>query len=275
MKSLPTVLLFFLLITSFTSSGADWDEYVSHPAYIPQLHEFEIPQIEPGQEGKFDLKVMNRYWEYDGQVMENVTIKAEIYMKVDGEGSKYIEQIREDVRPHISDKCITFEGNEECENFNSKQEVSFEIERLGPNETVHLSFTIDTEKDTSEGTYFVRFAIEFEHNETKRDMLSRGFWTQEEWNHAIIDAEEYPGNINLTSLGVSGIIPDSSFSVRSPMSQWPLYTIITLTVVFASLSILFYIEERGEHPKLNKWLQQKRGKLNHLWFYFKNSKGNG
>ncbi len=157
MKSLPTVLLFFLLITSFTSSGADWDEYVSHPAYIPQLHEFEIPQIEPGQEGKFDLTVMNRYWEYDGQVMENVTIKAEIYMKVDGEGSKYIEQIREDVRPYISDKCITFEGNEECENFNSKQEVSFEIERLGPNETIHLSFTIDTEKDTSEGTYFVRF----------------------------------------------------------------------------------------------------------------------
>ena len=119
------------------------------------------------------------------------------------------------------------------------------------------------------------FAVEFEHNETKRDMLSRGFWTQEEWNHAIIDAEEYPGNINLTSLGVSGIIPDSSFSVRSPMPQWPLYTIITLTVVFASLSILFYIEEQGEHPKLNKWLQQKRGKLNHLWLYFKNSKGNG
>jgi len=274
MKSLPAVLLFFLLITSFTSSGADWDEYVSHPAYIPQLHEFETPQMEPGQSGEFSFEMVNRYWEYEGQDMENVTVKAEIYMRADSESSENIWQMSEKNKPHINDKCMIFEGKEECVNLNSTQEISFEIERIGPNETVHLSFLINTEKDVSEGTYFVRLSIEFEHNGTARDMLSRGFWTQEEWKHATTDAGEYPGNINLTSLGVSGIVPDSSFSVRKPMPPWPLYIMIIMTAVFSSLSILFYLEERGNHPKLNKWLQQKRGKLNHLWLHFKNRKGN-
>ena len=274
MKSLPALLVFFLLVASFTGSGADWDEYVSHPAYIPQLHEFETAQMEPGGSGKFSFEMVNRYWEYGGQDLENVTVTAEIYMRADSEGSEDIGQIPEKNRPYIYDSCIVFEEKEECVNLNSTQETSFEVDRLGPNETVRLSFSISTKREVYEGSYFVRFTVEFEHNETERKMLSRGFWTQEQWEHATTGAEGYPGNINLTSLNVSGIVPDSSFGVRSPTPQWPLYAMIVMTVVFASLSILFYLEEQGKYPKLNKWLQQKRGKLNHLWLYFKNRKSN-
>ncbi len=74
-------------------------------------------------------------------------------------------------------------------------------------------------------------------------------------------------------LGVDGIIPNSSFGVKIPIPQWPLYVLITLTIVFAGLAFIFYLEEEGTYPELNKWLQKRRGKLNQLRLRLKYRKG--
>ena len=87
----------------------------------------------------------------------------------------------------------------------------------------------------------------------------------EQWEDATTNVTEgSPGNINLDVLGVDGIIPDSSFGVKKLIPQWPLYVLITLTIVFAGLAVIFYLEEEGTYPELNKWLQKQRGKLNQL-----------
>ena len=96
----------------------------------------------------------------------------------------------------------------------------------------------------------------------------------EQWEDATTNVTEgSPGNINLDVLGVDGIIPDSSFGIKKPIPQWPLYVLITLTIVFAGLSVIFYLEEEGTYPELNKWLQKRRGKLNQLRLRLKYRKG--
>ena len=96
----------------------------------------------------------------------------------------------------------------------------------------------------------------------------------EQWEEATTNVTDgAPGNINLESLGVDGIIPDSSFGVKKPIPKWPLYILTTLTLFFAGLAVVSYLEEEGNYPELNKWLQKQRGKLNQLRLRFKYRKG--
>ena len=37
------------------------DVYASHPGNIPNFHNFETPQLEPGDNGVFSLEIQNRY----------------------------------------------------------------------------------------------------------------------------------------------------------------------------------------------------------------------
>ena len=142
------------------------------------------------------------------------------------------------------------------------------------NTTISLEFRIITNEETKEGTYFVRFSMSFDLNETERLMQSRGHWSVDLWQEATTNVTEgTPGNINLEVLDVDGIIPDSSFGVKKPIPKWPLYVLITLTIVFAGLSVIFYLEEEGNYPGLNKWLQKQRGKLNELRLRLKYRKG--
>ena len=94
------------------------------------------------------------------------------------------------------------------------------------------------------------------------------------WEEATTNVtENSPGNIDLEKLEVDGIIPDSSFGIKKPIPKWPLYVLISLTILFASLAIVFYLEEEGTYPELNKWLQKQRGKLNQLRLRFEYRKG--
>ena len=164
-------------------------------------------------------------------------------------------------------------GDRNCED-NEGELVEYSIGTIETNTTIFLEFNIVTKENTKEGTYFVRFAMDFEYNGTARSMQSRGHWNMELWEEATTNVTEgSPGNINLEVLGVDGIVPDSSFGVKKPIPKWPLYALITLTIVFAGLSVIFYLEEEGNYPELNKWLQKQRGKLNELRLRFKYRKG--
>ncbi len=248
------------------------DSYVSHPGNIPDFNNFNTPQLEPGQSGDFEWDLHNRY----GYSLDNVIITAEIYHRADIDESETLDSIPSEERPFISDKCwntnLDDEGN--CEENDKVEQAVFNLGTIETNTTLTLKFKIISSEDTKEGTYFVRFSMNFDYNGTSRIMQSRGHWSMEQWEEATTNVTEgSPGNINLEILEVDGIIPDSSFGVKKPMPKWPLYVLITLTIVFAGLSVIFYLEEEGNYPGLNKWLQKQRGKLNELRLRFKYRKG--
>ncbi|MDP7082276.1 MAG: hypothetical protein QF372_02880 [Candidatus Poseidoniia archaeon] len=274
----PLVALLTLALLLVPPSEADWDPYVSHPGYIPDFHNFTTPQMTPGESGQFTLEVTNRY----AEPLENVIVSMDLYMRADIEGSEVIDAVAADARPRITEGCWMRLSNNEVEcDAPTGQRATFSPGTLAAGEAVRFSTEIQSTEErswlrctllgsrcdagTAEGTYFVRFMLEFDHNGTARSMLSRGHWSMAEWETATTDVPDgAPGNINLTALGVDGVIPDSSFGVKEPIPKWPLYVLIGLTMMFAGLAVVFYLEEEGTYPKLNKWLQQQRGKLNQL-----------
>ena len=239
------------------------DSYVSHPGNIPDFHNFSTPQLEPGENSDFSLDVLNRY----NETLENVIIEAEIYHRADIDESETLDNIPSKKRPYISNTKWTsnIDNIEETQDTNDTKKATYDIGELEFNETITLEFKIKTDDDTKEGTYFVRFSMNFDLNTTTRIMQSRGHWSSEQWENATTNITEGRlGIINLEALLVDGIIPDSSFGVKKPIPKWPLYLLITLTIVFAGLALVFYLEEEGDYPKLNKWLQKQRGKFNKL-----------
>ena len=259
------------MIMMLPAVQSEIDEYTSHPGNIPNFHNFATPQLEPGESGFFSLDIQNRYIEN----LTGVQIVAEIYHRADIDESESLGSINSDKRPIISENCWKYKNEEEkCSDSPNSESASFSIENIEVNQTVRLKFDINTNEDTKEGTYFVRFSMNFQFNATERVLQSRGYWSMEEWTNATTNlSENYPGNINLDSLKVDGIIPDSSFGVKKPIPKWPLYILISLTVIFAGLSVIFYLEEEETYPELNKWLQKMRGKFNQFWLRFKNGKG--
>ncbi len=266
-------ILGFILLIALVSQPlvkSEIDTYVSHPGNIPNFHNFVTPQLEPGDENNFILDVHNRY-EYQ---LGNVSITSEIYHRADIDESEAFENIPTSERPYISNKCLTINSEETCESNDKVEQATFSLATIQANETFTLKFKIVSDEDTREGTYFVRFSMSFDYNGTSRLMQSRGHWNMDLWEEATSNVTaDSPGNINLDILGVDGIIPDSSFGVKKPIPKWPLYILVSLTIVFAGLSVIFYLEEEGNYPELNKWLQKQRGKFNELRLRFKYRKG--
>jgi len=264
MKRLLGVII-AVVILSLPLAQSEIDTYISNPGNIPDFHNFNTPQLEPGQSGDFSLEILNRY----NESLEEIIIVAEIYHRADIDESESLETISRSERPYIQNTIWTsnlFDEENILESVDTK-EASFEIDLIQSNETITLEFEIKTNDDTKEGTYFVRFDMNFMHNGTERQMQSRGHWSMDVWEDATNRSNispDSPGNINLTILDVDGIIPDSSFGVKKPIPKWPLYGLISLTIIFAGLSVVFYLEEEGNYPELNKWLQKQRGKLNEL-----------
>ena len=265
--SMRKVLGIIIIIMMLPIAKSEIDDYTSHPGNIPNFHNFETPQLEPGQNSFFSFEIQNRYVEN----ITNVSINAEIYHRADIDESESLEKINSGKRPIIEKNCWNYkEDSENCSDSLRPDKAGFDIGIIAVNQTIQLKFDINTNDDTIEGTYFVRFSMNYQLNETDRILQSRGFWDMEQWTNATTNlTDDYPGNINLDSLNVDGIIPDSSFGIKKPIPKWPLYILITLTVVFAGLSVIFYLEEEETYPELNKWLQKMRGKFNQFWLRFK------
>ena len=93
---------------------------------------------------------------------------------------------------------------------------------------------------------------------------SRGYFTNAQWEAATdqLNLNQSIGGINITYLGVDGILVDTSFSVKKPMPMWPLALLIGLTVLFAVLAVVLYlVEEEKGNIKLKKMFFPQAGKV--------------
>lgn len=219
------------------------DENVSAPNKIPDLSNFRTPQIVPGESGSYEFTVRNRY---NGTLL-NASLTIEIYKWATLEEAKDIDK--------ISNPPEIVEG--------LRQGYTAPTFHLAPNATFRIKITISTSKSTPQGTYFVRQMMQFDYNGTHLLMKSRGYFTGKEWDGATtnVNGSRVVGGINLTMLGVDGILPDSSFSVKEPIPLWPLALLIGITILFGALALVFYLMEEKGHPLLKKRFYKGAGKL--------------
>jgi hypothetical protein len=236
----PAAAILLILLTAMPVAA---QENLSAPNKIPDLSDFHTPQIVPGGSGSYGFSVRNRY----NGTIQNASLTIEIYKWATLEDAKNIEKISDP--PEIS------EG--------SRQSYTAPVFSLGPNQTASFKISILTAKQTPQGTYFVKQMMQFSYNGSHLLMKSRGYFSNKEWDNATtnVNGSRAVGGINLTLLGVDGILPDSSFSVKEPIPLWPLALLIGLTVFFGALALVFYLMEEKGHPLLKKRFYKGAGKL--------------
>jgi hypothetical protein len=229
------------------------DSYVSDPGNIPYFDNFSVPEIKPGDEGKFKFTITNKY-EYD---IDDVRLTIGIYAYATIDDFENLDEIP--YAPIIN---------------NEDSEYIYTLGKIGNNTKINMSFLINTFDGTLQGSYFVRFQLNFNYTGTEYVMKSRGHFTKKEWDNATLSGElSDPGNINIEALGVDGILPDSSFLVNEPMPMWPLYAMVVAMVVIGTLAIIFFaIEEYRMFPRLEKGFHYGASKFHQFWRFFKHRK---
>lgn len=235
-------IVILLAVIPPSASGAE--AWISAPNRVPQFTEFSTPVIVPGTSDTFNFTLVNRY----PFPMLGVELSIDVYKYATLELAKEIDQV--DRPPEIREGSGT----------------SYRLPLgtpLAPGQRYPVLFRLTTDRETPQGTYFVRTMMTFSVNATPVVMKSRGHFTDDVWERAT----NSPGNgtvagINLTVLQVDGILVDSSFTVREPIPIWPLALLIGLAVLFGGLAIVFYlVEEEPGHPIVKRYFYRLAGKL--------------
>lgn len=253
LRALP-VMLAALLVASSMPGGTGED--ISSPSRIPRFTDFTTPVLAPGESGRLNFTVENRY----ADTIHDLTLHAEIYRYATLEGSREVDL------SFTSPPRMEYLGRDEGTS------TSIALGSLAPGDRIALVFTIVTSENTPHGSlfdnaaYFVRFAIDFRYPDGNGSlsgyrMISRGYISDADWEAATRD-----GGLNLTLIreryNASAIIPETSFTVREPIPLWPLFLLVGLAVLFGTLGTIFYLhEEHGRFPWLDKRLKQWSGKL--------------
>lgn len=156
----------------------------------------------------------------------------------------------------------------------STQRLIF-LPSMGANTTTRVDLPIETSKKTphgsyfSQSTYFVRFNLTFNFpgNDTQVVLRSRGFFTDEQWNTAVSFSSGDPivNTTYLKSIGVDGLLPDSSFGIKIPIPRWPLAVLVGGIGCLSFAALCFYVlDNPGRYPKLEQRFYHLRGKLREL-----------
>lgn len=216
------------------------------------LGDFSTPIIKPGESGTLALNLSNYYT----SSFQDLSLTAEIYRYADLDLSKNISKV---TKPPV------FETS-------SETSYSFQMQELPSNDTHPIEYDLNTKEDTEEGVYFVRFKFNFEYAGTGNESLmkSKGYFTDSEWENATerpgtTDQTYYAGSINITHLGVNGILPDTSFSVKTQIPRWPQYLLGGLAAFFGLFAVMLYMqEEYNSFPWLEELLDKWSSKLKQL-----------
>ncbi|TLZ61831.1 MAG: hypothetical protein E6K13_06490 [Methanobacteriota archaeon] len=231
------------------------------------------PQLAPGEAGSFAFNLTNPY----SFAMQNISLNVSIYQYTTLEETLPVDASWRWSFPRIAESTA------------NPRELLIHpggpLDRLGVAEHLPEQFTILTSQDMPHGSifaqsaYYLRFWLEFDFNNvttnTRLTMASRGYFSDAAWTNATTyngpgctafnATNRCLGSVNLTRLGVDGILPDSAFGVKEPIPVWPFYGLIALTAFFLILAFLFWVEENpGQYPRIERrWLMFK-GRLRRL-----------
>jgi opacity protein-like surface antigen len=259
-----SMVLSLALLSSYLAAADVPDP--GKPSYANNfLAGFRTPTVAPGQRVDFSFNLTNPY--DDSSVMQNVTLVIGIYMyatqeKAEAVGGSFPHP------PLIHGTTTEWEED---------------ISEILPNETLRIELPIYTSKKTphgsyfSQSTYFVRFNLTFNFPDNSTDVVlkSRGCFTENEWN-TIVSFEGNQSIVNRTylkSLGVDGILPDSSFGIKIPIPRWPLGVIVAGCGGLSFMALYYFVlDNPGKYPRLEKRFYYLRGKLRETWGKLKYSR---
>ncbi len=269
MRALALVVALLLLAVPASTAPARAAQDFGAIGVVNQfIHIVSTPQLAPGQSGGFVFQFNSTY--PAGMTMYNVSLNVSIYEYATVDSSVSVNASWPYPYPIIAQTG----GRQWWWNASS----------VAPGSSTNLSFTIETSSDPNQmpfgsvfspATYFLRTWLTFDGvvNGTMQHfrMASLGYFGKAEWELAQVNATSpcnppwCRGDLNLTILGVDGVLPDFSFGVQEPIPRWPFYALIVLAGFFTVLAFLFWVEENpGTYPRVEAWWARQRGRLARL-----------
>lgn len=259
--ALALALLVLAVVASPPATAEDWGAV----GKVNKLISVQAsPELAPGESGRFEFYFNSTY----SEPMINVALTVGIYRYATIEESVAVNSSWPYAYPKIAES--------------GTRDWSWTGGLVAPGNFALLNFTVLTAADSrdmphgsifSQASYFVRFSLVFEGNVsgtlTPFHFASRGYFTDAQWNFATSANATNPctppscrGNVNLTDLGVDGLLPDSAFGVKEPIPRWPFYLLIVLAAFFLVLAFLFWVEENpGSYPRIEGWWARTRGRI--------------
>jgi len=227
-------------MSAFTFQGNAEERYIEDPGKVNQIideDDIDTPKIDPGESDYFQFSLYNPYEDS----MEDVDLTLSIYRLEYTDVEKNISEVE---NPPVFTESGTVNITLQYEGISSGEKESEEL-------------NIETASETEEGTYLVKFRLDFEYEDEEHLMKSVGHFTDQELDDAGMDEdpdEEFEtGRIDIEQLNVSGLLPDSSFAVRRTLPGWIQYFLGVVSVIFGTLAVIFYLQEKYDmFPRLEK-----------------------
>jgi hypothetical protein len=225
---------------------------------------FVTPTVSPGQTVNFAFNITNHY-PGPHDKMTNIKLTVGIY-----------EYATQDTAREVNS---SFKNPPLIKGL--APQLNFTLEDMLVNETVSMELAVNTSEKTphgsyfSQSTYFVRFRLNFtlEGNTTPVVLQSKGFFSDAQWSRMVnlTAGQDIVNTTYMKSLGVDGLIPDSSFGIKVPIPRWPLAVLIVACVGVSLLALYYFVlDNPGKYPRLEKRAYYLRGKLSELRGRLKN-----
>jgi len=230
---------------------ADLLDAIEHPTRVPAFSFISLGNgIEPGASGVYGFTLTNRY----NASIDNVSLTVDIY--------RYAT-VKVELNTSALAAPPTFAAG-------GGFVAHLAFPSIAPNGSVTVRLQVDAPRQAAEGVYFTRHLLEFDYaNVTEPPavtpqtahfvMKSRGYFNASQF--ASINYSDLHNS--LAALNISGVVPDSSFSVKAAAPVWPLATLVVLTAVSGTIAFVYYLVDQhpGKHRKLERRLLRLEGKI--------------
>jgi len=265
MKVGLAVLAAALIILTVGTASVRAEIPAGEPKYTNNMFgEFVTPTVSPGKTVDFAFNLTNPYTNPPAN-MTHITLTVGIY-----------EYATQDTAREVNSSF----KNPPLINGSAPQQV-FILKDMPNGGSVRLELPITTSEKTphgsyfSQSTYFVRFRLAFtlEGNTAPVVLQSKGFFTEAQWSRMVsfTPGQDIVNTTYMKSLGVDGLIPDSSFGIKVPIPRWPLAVLIAACVGVSLLALYYFVlDNPGRYPRLEKRAYYLRGKLSELGSHLKN-----
>jgi hypothetical protein len=263
MRLAPLAIALALLLALPPASAED----VRHVASVSRLLDFDGCTVAPGEACDFVVHVRNPYWA--NITAANLSLEFHAYATV--EGSRPVDASWPSLYPALETPGVRA-IDLPLGDLRGSRAVPGGEER---NASVRILTSWDMPHGSalSQASYGLRVRLEFDHSDnvttTRYRFASWHHFTQEQRLAATAYGPGNPcpkpwcyGDVNISYLGVDGILPDTAIAVHEPFPEWPYYLLSGGTGFFLLLAVFFYAEENPKLlPRTARFWAALRGRL--------------
>jgi len=211
------VLLFLLVAATLPSAVAAGYPPLPEALFGSFVGNLTVPTLAAGATGPLTFTLGNPL----GQTISEVNLTLGFY-----EFNAYPGNATGPIPPGSSPSLVTSNA--------SAPVVTVPFAPISPREVLHVALQAVVPPGAPDGLYAIRTALAFNESGQVYRLESRGHFTDQQWANATSASGGY-STLNVSRLGVSGVLPETAVIVRSTTPSIVLPVLIAASVLFAGI----------------------------------------